>query len=152
MDDKVGRLARTIFACLAGAGGGGLAFTAAFALGLATGYLTQPAGLSGQWRGLLIIFFPSTLATLLPALVIGFPLELLLQKLRITGYLPTVAIFAICGVPILSAIFAPLAHNIADMIFLGATGAFMGFLASSLAWLVRRPDKDVPKDVSLPAS
>lgn len=75
--------------------------------------------------------------TLLPMIFIGLPVQALLQKCRQTGYW----VHAICSVVggALASLF------LFPSLPLAGFCAAIGFTAGSVAWLIRRPDKDVPK-------
>jgi len=70
-------------------------------------------------------------------LVVGLPVQAVLQKYGQTNY----AIHALCS--ILGGALASLL--LFPSLPLAGFCAGIGFVAGSVAWLIRRPDKDVPK-------
>ncbi len=151
---KIDNLAHTFIACFIGTAGGAIGFIALLTIYNAL----RPTGpLEAEIATTLGMIVPAWLVSFIPTVIVGFPLALGLQRLRITGYLPTVAIFALCGAGLMSLIgigISSLTYGAApDMsaAFAGS-GALMGFLTASLAWLFRRPDLDNRPDISPPAS
>lgn len=138
------RLGRSLLAAAVGSWLGSALFIAISDL-IGGGQFGGPQDL---WRGMLsffnLLFSPFGAFAFIPMVVIGLPVQALLQHVGKAGYLWNVIPAVIAG-----AIFFPLL-----LIGFGAMGrggftlenmsmgALAAFLVGSIAWLVRRPDKD----------
>ncbi|HVZ29510.1 MAG TPA: hypothetical protein VG839_03895 [Asticcacaulis sp.] len=118
-----------------------LALSDLFGGGPGLGFGDILPGLASFFR---LLFSPFGLFAFLPMLVVGLPVQALLQRAGKTAYLWNIIPAVIAG-----AITFPLI-----LISFGATaggdftgenmgmGALAAFLVGSIAWLIRRPDKD----------
>jgi hypothetical protein len=73
-----------------------------------------------------------------PMLVIGIPAQAVLQKFRLTDYFSNTGLATICGAPL--AYYLALSTDSLTAFML--VGTWTAFLVGSIAWLIRRPDKD----------
>lgn len=95
----------------------------------AVAFLVSPAAL--------IVFIFVFTSAVTPLIVIGLPVQALLQRHRQTGYGIHAVFSVVCGA-LASLLLFP-------SVPLAALCAGIGFMAGSVAWFIRRPDKDVPK-------
>jgi hypothetical protein len=137
--DRYGPLFKSLYASVAGAAAG----AGAFLLFLNLQYLSVSASFSEEsvewiinpgFMGLFAIVFG---AILVPFVVLGLPVQAILQKHHQTGYFLHVAFSATAGGIMSLLVIYSLE---AQLVSAGA-----GFVAGSVAWIIRRPDKDVPK-------
>lgn len=121
---------KSLRACAIGAGFAGL--TCIFVTGL-------KGGLSSDL--LLFNLFLSVIAAMgafLGLVAIGMPVQAQMQKRGLTGMLSHVVLSTIVGGLLISLLWGFGWNSV-------SLGSAMGFAGGISAWLVRRPDKDVPK-------
>lgn len=74
-----------------------------------------------------------------PMLIVGIPAQAMLQQFKLTDYFSNAGLATVCGA-LLAYYFAASLNDILDLTLLGTWSAF---LTSSVAWLIRRPDRDI---------
>lgn len=145
------KLLKSIVACVIGAALGGHLGQLTIGLVLA---LRQSPGLHsyihpmGVFQGLVHIhpmgLFLGLILAGLPMLFVGIPAQAILQRFKLTDYFSNVGLATVCGA-LLAWYFAASLNDILDLTLLGT---WVAFLTSSIAWLIRRPDRD---DIDMPA-
>jgi hypothetical protein len=93
---------------------------------------------------LLALISPYGLIAFVPMLVIGLPVQALLQRAGKTSYVSNTLLATVAGAVVLPAIFMAISlpGNNAFTSENMSMGALVAFLIGSIAWLIRRPDKD----------
>ncbi len=106
------------------------------------------SSLQDLWHGVLsffrLLFSPIGLLAFLPMVVIGLPVQAVLQRAGKTGYVWNVVPAVIAGAILLPLILVGIGA-LSESSFTLETfgmGALAAFFVGSIAWLIRRPDKD----------
>lgn len=73
-----------------------------------------------------------------PMVVVGIPVQAILQHFKLTDYYSNVGLSTVCGA-LLAWYFAT---SLDDILLFTLLGTWVAFLTGSIAWLIRRPDKD----------
>ncbi len=74
-----------------------------------------------------------------PMVVVGIPVQAILQHFKLTDYFSNVGLATVCGA-LLAWYFAT---SLDDVLLFTLLGTWVAFLTGSIAWLIRRPDKDI---------
>lgn len=149
MNEMFGKLAKSLLACIVGSWLG-LAPVVIFEEMRGQTYLLTTPQDYGRWlidgvltgAHILLSFFP--LFVLIPMVVVGLPLQALLQRFGKVSYLWTVTPAIPCGPLVLFSLFViyrDVLRGSLDPYALVLT-AIGAFLTTSIFWLVRRPDRD----------
>ena len=133
------KLLKSIVACVIGAALGGHLGQLTIGLVLA---LRQSPGLHSYIHPMGL--FLGLILAGLPMLFVGIPAQAILQRFKLTDYFSNVGLATVCG-DLLAWYFAASLNDILDLTLLGT---WVAFLTSSIAWLIRRPDRD---DIDMPA-
>ena len=133
------KLLKSIVACVIGAALGGHLGQLTIGLVLA---LRQSPGLHSYIHPMGL--FLGLILAGLPMLFVGIPAQAILQRFKLTDYFSNVGLATVCGA-LLAWYFAASLNDILDLTLLGT---WVAFLTSSIAWLIRRPDRD---DIDMPA-
>ncbi|WP_298329220.1 hypothetical protein [Asticcacaulis sp.] len=137
--DRYWPLIKSVCACIIGAGVAAFGFILSVAIAGVGDDIGDPQQIP---KILAFVFSMSALipfalvfaCTALPMLIIGLPVQALLQKYHQTSYWVH-AIFSVVGGSLASLFLFP-------SLPLAGFCAAIGFAAGSVAWLIRRPDKD----------
>lgn len=142
MSDRYWPLIKSVCACIIGAGVSAIGLILAVAVAGVSDDIGDPQQIPKILAFIFSMsaFIPIALVfacTALPMLIIGLPVQALLQKYHQTGYW----VHAICSVVggALASLF------LFPSLPLAGFCAAIGFTAGSVAWLIRRPDRDLAK-------
>ncbi|MFT3997995.1 MAG: hypothetical protein QM667_11370 [Asticcacaulis sp.] len=143
MSNRYWPLTKSICACIIGAGTVAFGCILAMTLAGAADSIGDP---EQMLSALVFLVSPSALipflfifvCTVVPMLIIGLPAQYMLQKEGYTGYLYHALPAAAAG-----ALSSLLLFNQWASAMTAGLCAAIGFMAGSVAWLIRRPDKDI---------